>query len=90
MDFVNLIIGSLLLIMGIAIIFVGNYFSKKIGIIHVLIYFMGSLVIFGGVVFGLGKRIVRLIRQIHVIYHLIEHVSTRDEKSLRRKSVQYL
>ena len=30
-------------------IFVGNYFSKKIGIIHVVIYFMASFVILTGV-----------------------------------------
>ena len=51
MDFVNMIIGILLVVMGIIIIFVGNYVSKKIGILHVLIYFMASFVIFGGVVF---------------------------------------
>ncbi|MBT5201051.1 MAG: hypothetical protein HOK63_01465 [Thaumarchaeota archaeon] len=51
MDFVNMIIGILLVIMGIIIIFVGNYVSKKIGILHVLIYFMASFVIFGGIVF---------------------------------------
>jgi|GEM_PF-1482773 hypothetical protein len=51
MDFVNLTVGILLVIMGIIIIFVGNYFSKKIGILHVVIYFMASFVIFGGIVF---------------------------------------
>mgnify|MGYP007092452583 CR=1 FL=1 len=44
-------IGILLVIMGIIIVFVGSYVSKKIGILHVLIYFMASFVIFGGVIF---------------------------------------
>ena len=35
--------------MGIAMVFVGNYFSKKIGIVHVVIYFMASFVILAGV-----------------------------------------
>ena len=35
--------------MGIAMVFVGNYFSKKIGIVHVVIYFMASFVILTGV-----------------------------------------
>ena len=30
-------------------IFVGNYFGRKIGITHIVIYFMASFVIFGGV-----------------------------------------
>ena len=51
MDFVNMTIGILLVIMGIIIVFVGSYVSKKIGILHVLIYFMASFVIFGGVIF---------------------------------------
>jgi len=51
MDFVNLSIGIFLVIMGIIIIFVGSYVSKKIGILHVLIYFMASFVIFGGIIF---------------------------------------
>lgn len=50
MDVTNIIIGVILVSLGIGIIFVGNY-SKKIGILHVLIYFMASFVIFGGVVF---------------------------------------
>lgn len=37
------------MIMGIAMIFVGNYYSKKIGIVHVIIYFMASFVILTGV-----------------------------------------
>jgi hypothetical protein len=45
----NIITGILLVLMGIVIIFVGNYFSKKIGILHVMIYFMAAFVIFGGV-----------------------------------------
>ena len=51
MDFTNVTIGISLVIMGIIIIFVGNYFSKIIGILHVLIYFMASFVILGGVIF---------------------------------------
>ncbi|MEJ2260908.1 MAG: hypothetical protein P8X83_04525 [Nitrosopumilaceae archaeon] len=38
-----------LVIMGIIVVFVGNYFSKKIGILHVVIYFMASFVILTGV-----------------------------------------
>ena len=49
MDFANLITGILLVIMGIIIIFVGNYYSKKIGILHVVIYFMAAFVILAGV-----------------------------------------
>ena len=51
MDFVNIVTGILLVIMGIVIIFVGNYYSKVIGILHILIYFMASFVILGGVIF---------------------------------------
>jgi len=47
--FENLGLGIGLTIMGIAMIFVGNYFSKKIGIVHVIIYFMASFVILTGV-----------------------------------------
>jgi hypothetical protein len=50
-DFTNLGIGIFLVLMGIVIIFVGNYYSKIIGILHILIYFMASFVIFGGVIF---------------------------------------
>ena len=50
-DFVNLAIGVFLVLMGVVIIFVGNYYSKIIGILHVLIYFMASFVILGGVIF---------------------------------------
>ena len=49
MDYVNLVSGVLLLVMGVMIVFVGNYFSKKIGILHVVIYFMASFVILTGV-----------------------------------------
>ena len=49
MDLVNLIVGISLCIMGITIIFVGNYFSRKIGIFHVMIYFVASFVILAGV-----------------------------------------
>ena len=51
MDFVNLIVGILIVILGIIIIFIGNHYSKMIGILHVLIYFMASFVILGGVIF---------------------------------------
>jgi len=47
--FENLILGIGLTIMGITMVFVGNYFSKKIGIVHVVIYFMASFVILAGV-----------------------------------------
>ena len=49
MDYVNLVVGVLLFVMGVIIVFVGNYFSKKIGILHVVIYFMASFVILTGV-----------------------------------------
>jgi len=49
MDLVNLIVGISLCIMGTTIIFVGNYFSRKIGIFHVMIYFVASFVILAGV-----------------------------------------
>ena len=51
MDITNLVVGIALIAMGITIIFVGNYFSKKIGILHVIIYFMASFVILAGVLF---------------------------------------
>lgn len=51
MDFTNLGMGISLILMGMIIIFVGNYYSKIIGILHVLIYFMASFVILGGVIF---------------------------------------
>ncbi|MFB5614092.1 MAG: hypothetical protein ACE5RI_03245 [Candidatus Nitrosomaritimum yanchengensis] len=38
-----------IVVMGIIVVFVGNYFSKKIGILHVMIYFMASFVILTGV-----------------------------------------
>ena len=49
MDYVNLVVGILLFVMGVMIVFVGNYFSKKIGILHVVIYFMAAFVILTGV-----------------------------------------
>jgi len=49
MELTNVITGIIIMSIGIAIIFVGNYVSKKIGILHVVIYFMASFVIFGGV-----------------------------------------
>ena len=48
MDFINIIIGIFISILGIIIIFVGYYFNKKIGILHVVIYFMASFVILAG------------------------------------------
>jgi len=48
-ELTNVITGIIIISIGIAIIFVGNYVSKKIGILHVAIYFMASFVIFGGV-----------------------------------------
>ena len=50
MEISNIIIGIIIISIGVVIIFIGNYFSKKIGILHVGIYFMASFVIFGGVV----------------------------------------
>ena len=41
--------GVIFTMIGIAMIFVGNYFGKKIGILHMVIYFIASFVIFGGV-----------------------------------------
>ncbi|HUT06634.1 MAG TPA: hypothetical protein VMW74_08125 [Nitrosopumilaceae archaeon] len=49
MEIGNLAIGIGLVIMGIIIVFVGHYFSKKIGILHVMIYFMASFVLLTGV-----------------------------------------
>jgi hypothetical protein len=45
----NLVLGIGLVIMGIIVVFVGYYFSKKIGILHVVIYFMASFVLLTGV-----------------------------------------
>jgi len=49
MDLSNIIAGTIIVLLGIAMIFVGNYFSRKIGILHVVIYFMASFVIFAGI-----------------------------------------
>ena len=49
MELSNIIIGTIVTLMGISMIFVGNYLSKKIGILHVVIYFMAAFVIFTGV-----------------------------------------
>ncbi|MGH1521072.1 MAG: hypothetical protein ACRBB2_01690 [Nitrosopumilus sp.] len=49
MDFLNLLMGLFLVGMGITIIFIGHYYSKKIGILYVVIYFMAAFVIFTGV-----------------------------------------
>lgn len=48
-EYTNIIVGITTIIIGIAIAFIGRYHSKKIGIIHVVIYFMAAFVIFGGV-----------------------------------------
>lgn len=45
----NLFLGMGLVTMGVIIVFVGYYFSKKIGILHVMIYFMASFVLLTGV-----------------------------------------
>jgi hypothetical protein len=49
MEIGNLVLGIGLVIMGIIVVFVGHYFSKKIGILHVIIYFMASFVLLTGV-----------------------------------------
>ncbi len=49
MDIGNLVLGIGLVVMGIIVVFVGYYFSKKIGILHVVIYFMASFVLLTGV-----------------------------------------
>ena len=49
MEYTNIITGIILVFSGIGMVFVGSYYSKKIGIIHVVIYFLASFVIFGGV-----------------------------------------
>lgn len=49
MELSNIIIGTVVTLMGISMIFVGNYLSKKIAILHVVIYFMAAFVIFTGV-----------------------------------------
>jgi hypothetical protein len=45
----NLALGIGLVMMGIITVFVGYHFSKKIGIMHVMIYFMASFVLLTGV-----------------------------------------
>ncbi|MFQ5440187.1 MAG: hypothetical protein ACE5DL_01860 [Nitrosopumilaceae archaeon] len=49
MEVGNLLLGIFLVIMAIIMIFVGNHYSKKIGIMHVMIYFMASFVLLTGV-----------------------------------------
>jgi uncharacterized membrane protein YGL010W len=49
MEIGNLGLGIGLVVMGIIVVFVGHYFSKKIGILHVMIYFMASFVLLTGV-----------------------------------------
>jgi len=48
MEIGNLVLGIGLVILGIIIVFVGYYFSKKIGILHVVIYFMATFVLLTG------------------------------------------
>ena len=48
MDFINITTGIFVSMLGITIVFVGYYFSKKIGILHVIIYFVASFVILTG------------------------------------------
>jgi E3 ubiquitin-protein ligase DOA10 len=45
----NLALGIGLVIMGIIVVFVGYNLRKKIGIFHVMIYFMASFVLLTGV-----------------------------------------
>ena len=49
MDFINITTGIFISILGITIMFVGHYFSKKIGMLHIVIYFVASFVILTGV-----------------------------------------
>lgn len=49
MEIGNLFLGIGLVVMGVIVVFVGYYFSKKIGVFHVLIYFMASFVLLTGV-----------------------------------------
>jgi hypothetical protein len=49
MDSINITTGIFISILGITIVFVGYYFNKKIGILHVVIYFVASFVILTGV-----------------------------------------
>ncbi|MDH3677872.1 MAG: hypothetical protein OEQ12_06170 [Nitrosopumilus sp.] len=49
MEIGNLGLGIGLVVMGVIVVFVGHYFSKKIGVFHVLIYFMASFVLLTGV-----------------------------------------
>ncbi len=49
MDFINITTGIFVSMLGITIVFVGYCFSKKIGILHVIIYFVASFVILTGV-----------------------------------------
>jgi hypothetical protein len=45
----NFQLGSIITIFGIIIIFVGHHFRGKIGVFHVLIYFMAVFVLLTGV-----------------------------------------
>jgi len=45
----NFHLGSVITIFGIIIIFVGHHFRGKIGVFHVLIYFMAVFVLLTGV-----------------------------------------
>lgn len=49
MEIGNLVLGIGLVVMGVIVVFVGYYFSKKIGILHVMIYFMATFVLLTGV-----------------------------------------
>ena len=45
----NITLGIIIIVMGVVIVFVGHYFSKKIRVFHVLIYFMAVFVLLTGV-----------------------------------------
>ena len=45
----NITLGSMIIILGIVVVFVGHYFSKKIPVFHVIIYFMAIFVLMTGV-----------------------------------------
>ncbi|HEY5735217.1 MAG TPA: hypothetical protein VIS47_01525 [Nitrosopumilus sp.] len=49
MELSNIVAGIIIISTGIGMVFVGNYFSQKIGMLHVVIYFMAAFVIFAGV-----------------------------------------
>ncbi|MDH3657091.1 MAG: hypothetical protein OEM77_03040 [Nitrosopumilus sp.] len=45
----NLILGIIIIILGIIVVYVGHYFSQKIRVFHVIIYFMAFFVLLTGV-----------------------------------------